>query len=339
LVFNKDMKSILIALSLLCLTACKTVYVVEQGERAPRATSSTVTVPKAPTTPIPSLIHGGTPIEIPMLKSERRPAKVYLPVQYANEKEWPLVVLLHGFSGSADSENHYLTMSARVSSRGFILVTPEGMVTPKNTLTPEGNDLGGNQFWNATDFCCDFAKTGVDDVLYLRSLIASLQTRYKVNPKKIYVIGHSNGGFMANRLACEMGEEIAAIANLAGGSFKDLQHCRQPVAIPYLQIHAANDPTVKFENVPEYAGGKETVNQWLNRNGCNKLDARTGITHDYLFLAPGKDVAVTTWPTCSSRKPVVQWLIKSFEAEGHNPHVPLFNLNFSDAVLNFLFKH
>jgi polyhydroxybutyrate depolymerase len=224
----------------------------------------------------------------------------------------------------------------RASLRGFILVAPEGTVTPDGTSV-EGKDVSGNQFWNATDACCDFAKTGVDDLSYLRKLITDMKLKYQVDRNKIYIISHSNGGFMANRLACEMGESFAGIANLAGGSFKDIKNCKKPVAIPYLHIHATNDPTITYESTTSYAAGPETVAQWVQRNGCGEAAINTR-KMDYVFLIPGEDTTETSWKNCKSGKDVAFWTIRAHETAGHSPHVPFFNLNFTDDVLNFLFK-
>lgn len=269
---------------------------------------------------------------------KRPAAKVYLPLQFASQESWPLVVLLHGFSGTADSEDQYLTMRFRVSDRGFILLTPDGTVTPKGTHGTDGKDLGGNPFWNATDFCCDFAHTGVDDAGYLRKLIETVKVKYNVDPNRIYIFGHSNGGFMANRLACEMGGEIAGIASLAGGTYADASRCRDPKPVPYLQIHATDDLAISYDGgLPLYAGGKATIAQWIVKNGCTPKSRET-LNKDFVFLIPGNDTTMEAWGECASGRPVALWTIKNSENKNLNPHIPIFNLNFSDAVLTFLFS-
>ncbi len=267
----------------------------------------------------------------------RPAAKVYLPLQFATQEQWPLVILLHGFSGTADSEDQYLTMRYRVSSRGFVLLTPDGTITPKNTMAPDGKDLGGNPFWNATDFCCDFARTGVDDVGYLTKLIDVVKTKYNIDPRRVYIIGHSNGGFMANRLACEIGDQIAGIASLAGGSYADASKCRDPKPVPFLQIHAVDDATLAYDGgLPQYAGGKATIGQWLARNGCSANSQNTFIK-DFVPAIPGNDTSMEAWRECNSGKPVALWTIKPHFEKYHNAHVPIFNLDFTAAVLDFLF--
>ena len=58
-------------------------------------------------------------------------------------------------------------------------------------------------FWNATEFRCNVEKSPVDDVADLLNLIAEIRKRHAVDPRRIYLVGHSNGGFMTNRLLCE----------------------------------------------------------------------------------------------------------------------------------------
>lgn len=277
------------------------------------------------------------PYEIDLGTPVRKPAKAYLPLQYESQNSWPLVVLLHGFSGTGEAQDIYLGLRFRASLRGFILLTPEGTVTPQGTFGVDGKELSGNQFWNATDTCCDFAKTGVDDAGYLLSLIEKTKQTYKVDSSRVYIIGHSNGGFMANRLGCEAGSSFAGIANLAGGTYKDPKNCRSPAPVPYLQIHAEDDATVLYQGGPEYAGGKETVGQWLEKNGC-QTKSINGPTHDLVFPIPGPDTNTTTWNSCSSGKEVEFWTIKSHQSDWHNPHIPIFNLRFTDAVLDFLMR-
>ena len=286
---------------------------------------------------LPAAMYQG-PFELNPENAGRKAALAYLPLQYSEQEAWPLVILLHGFTGTAKGEDTYLGLRYRTSLKGFVLLTPEGTVTPTGTIGDEGRDLSGNQFWNATESCCDFAKTGVDDSGYILRLIEKAKQTYKIDPSRIYLFGHSNGGFMVNRLGCDAGGSFAGIANLAGGSFKDLKSCKRPEAVPYLHIHAPNDKTILFEGTPEYAGARETVNQWLNKNGCQDRPVQ-GWQKDFVLPISGVDTKETSWKNCTSGKGVSLWTIQSFEGSWHNPHVPLFNFSFTDAVLDFLFQH
>lgn len=268
----------------------------------------------------------------------RQASQVYLPLQYDANTEWPLVILLHGFGGTAEQEDTYLTMRFRASEKAFVLVTPQGLSTPAGTAIPGGPDYSGRPFWNATDFCCDFARTRVDDVSYLNRLIDAVSAEYKIDPRRIYVFGHSNGGFMANRLACEIGDRLAGIASLAGGTFDQVAKCAKPVAVPFLQIHAPNDDTVVYDLNTQYGGGVQAVNQWIQRNGCTGPATKLA-RQDFLLLKSGEETSIQEWQNCTSSKPVAFWTIDEFTAKNHNPHIPFFNWSFSGAVLDFLLKN
>jgi len=320
----------LLFLSLLLLSAC-----ASQPQRLPASGAEDSHIPA-----VPSVL--AKPFQGPILvgaDGHNRPqAKVYLPLQFASQEQWPLVILLHGFSGTADVEDQYLTLRYRVSSRGFVLLTPDGTLTPKGTKGVDGKDLGGNPFWNATDFCCDFGRTRVDDVGYLTKLIETVKAKYNIDPARIYVIGHSNGGFMANRLACEIGDQLAAVASLAGGTYADPTKCRDPKPVNYLQIHAADDVRIGYDSgLPLYAGGKATVEQWVTKNGCGAAGQKT-LNKDFVLAIPGNDTSMEAWRDCSTGKTVAFWTIKPFESKHHDPHIPIFNLDFTGAVLDFLFE-
>ena len=64
-----------------------------------------------------------------------------------------------------------------------------------------------------------------------------------VDPYRIYVAGHSNGGFMSYRLACTHADRIAAIVSLAGATFDTPADCSPTEPVAVLQIHGTADDT------------------------------------------------------------------------------------------------
>lgn len=283
-----------------------------------------------------------TPIELKIEQEVRLPAKVILPLQYSSKEKWPVVVLLHGFTATGEGQDKYLTLRYRTSLRGFILVTPEGTKTPAGTKGRKGEDLGEKQFWNATDVCCDFGNTQVDDVQYIKTVLKTINENFKIDQERIYLIGHSNGGFMANRLGCEPDLNFAGIAVLAGGTFKNPQNCRNQSPTKYLHIHATDDETIAYAGTEEYAGATQALADWQVRNGCSPFPLESSPTdfdqRNFLLLNIGKDTNVFKSKNCQSGKATELWQIQPYKSKYHNPHAPLFNLGFTDAVLNFLFK-
>ena len=130
-----------------------------------------------------------------ILAGGQRPVQVHLPSGFnllRNNDPAPLIIGIHGFNATPSFLESLIQLKDVAQDNGFIYMLPLGI---KNTI--------GARFWKATDACCDFADMGRDDSFYLSSLIKEVKRRVSVDPRRVYIIGHSNGGFMAHRLACE----------------------------------------------------------------------------------------------------------------------------------------
>ena len=106
-------------------------------------------------------------------------------------------------------QDGYMGFSKLADQYGFLLVAPDG------NREPGGYE---NRFWNASDACCDFFSTEVDDSAYVADIIKEVKAQFTVDNNRIYLVGHSNGGFMSYRAAYEHSNTIAAIASLAGAT-------------------------------------------------------------------------------------------------------------------------
>ena len=144
-----------------------------------------------------------------------RPVTISVPKSYAGGPT-PLLLVLHGYGSFGKHHEQYL---------GADTLTDAIVVSPDGTQDPEGN-----RFWNTgSAACCNFHGSTVDDVKYLRDLLAEIRRVYNVDPKRIFVLGHSNGGFMAHRLGCEWSGELAAVVSLAGVT--PLERCDSPMSV------------------------------------------------------------------------------------------------------------
>ena len=162
---------------------------------------------------------------------------IRVPAGYDRASPVPLVVLLHGYTSSGAEQDAYMKFVELVDSHRFLLVHPDG-------TRESGGD--NNRFWNASKACCDLMASGVDDSAYVRSVIDVVKADYNVDPKRVYVIGHSNGGFMSYRAAYDHSETIAAIASLAGAASTERQPApRSPVHV--LQIHGTDDRAIAYD--------------------------------------------------------------------------------------------
>ena len=179
---------------------------------------------------------------------------VHVPASYDAASPAPLIVLLHGYTSSGAGQDTYMQVSALKDAYGFILVAPDGT-----------REAGGNRprFWNASATCCNFSASEVDDVAYLAGLIAAIKADYAIDDKRVYLFGHSNGGFMSYRMAYEHPGAIAAIASLAGAD-QSLPAPPEPVHV--LQIHGTADTAIPYESGSfrdrALPGAKASVESW-----------------------------------------------------------------------------
>ena len=166
---------------------------------------------------------------------DNRPVTVHVPSSYDPAKPAPLLIVLHGYGSSGREHEAYFHLDAAADQRGYLIAYPDGIA-----------DTTGSRFWSATDACCDFDRTGVNDVAYLTGVITGIQASFAVDPKRIDLVGHSNGGFMSYRMACTHPELVAAIVSLAGATFGNPADCAPSAPVAVLQIHGTADDVIAY---------------------------------------------------------------------------------------------
>jgi polyhydroxybutyrate depolymerase len=264
-----------------------------------------------------------------------RPVRVRVPRSYDKTRLAPLLIVLHGYGSSGSNYETYLHLQQEAERRGFLTVYPNG--------TP---DSQGNEFWNATDACCDFDRRGIDDVGYLDGLITAINGALAVDPQRIYVVGHSNGAFMTYRMACADADRIAAIVSLAGATFAKSTDCRPTSPVAVAQIHGTADDTVSFSGgrlegfssiLSAYPGAEKTAATWARYDGCAaaapSADQRIDVDADLADGGPPAETTVKRWSGCKPGGAVELWTIP-----GGN-HEPRLSNDFPAAVLDFLEAH
>lgn len=268
----------------------------------------------------------GTPPTQVTLGPDDRPAPMKIPQGYAGE-ELPLVVLLHGYSVDAATQDLYFAFSPRVDARKFFLILPDGT---------QERSASAFRFWNATDACCNFYGSTVDDVGYLTGLIDEAEAL--VNVGRVYVVGHSNGGFMAYRMACDRADRIDAIVSLAGATFMDEAQCDAARPISVLQIHGTADATILYDGVAmgpmRYPGAEATVDRWATRAACALDEVQTSTAINLDMLLAGDETEVEIYREgCTSSVEVELWRIQQ------GSHIPNLVPDFGARVLDWLFAH
>jgi len=196
---------------------------------------------------------------------------VHLPTGYDPARPAALVLALHGGGGDMQhmaKDEHYGIVS-KSDRAGFIVAFPNG------------TGAMGDKFatWNAGACCGKARDQRVDDVAFMRTLVADLQRRYAIDAGRIFAMGMSNGGMMSHRLACDAADLFAAIASVAGTD--NTLACAPARPVPVLHIHARNDDHVLFEGgagpgafrdeskVTQFVSVPQTISNWVSRNRCS----------------------------------------------------------------------
>lgn len=270
-----------------------------------------------------------------------RPASVKFPANYDPSRSYPLVLLLHGYGSGGDETVTYLEADLHQAASQFIYVVPEGT-----------RNAEGLRFWNNMPP----QKPGeVNDSAYLQSLISEIKGRWKVDSKRVYAVGISNGGFMAYRLACDTDGVFAGIVSIAGGMFADTALCETKTPVSILHIHGTKDDIVPFASArPGLLGALESVQAWVPKNGCQKSEERL-FARDIMLqpIIPGivlangayqgpkgpiiindegrKDTDELLWTDCASAVKVGLWRVHG------GSHVPDYSgKNLLGQALEFL---
>lgn len=159
-----------------------------------------------------------TLIDSLMVGEMKRTFVLYIPHKVADKPA--LVVAFHGSGGDA-TQPHIFGFERIADSEGFILAYPNGFEGHWNDCRRAGSYSANAQ--------------NVDDVEFMRRLVAYLADRYGVDTTKVFATGWSNGGQFAHRLALESPDLIAAAApfcaNLPAGTNLDCAPSNQPISV------------------------------------------------------------------------------------------------------------
>ena len=254
-----------------------------------------------------------------------RSYSIHSPAQ-APAQPLPLVLLLHGYGSSGSQQESYMGLRSVADQEKFLLVVPDGTMNSRN-----------ERFWNAGPICCDFFNSRVDDEQFLIDLVRYASSKYRVDQRRIYIIGHSNGGAMANRMACRNPEVFAAIASLAGIGQYEVSECKRTSPLGALHIHGTADEEVNFQGGlrygKPYVGAVQASERWALMNGCSSAVQDSEITIDLVRSLQGVDTRATRWSSCTSGVRTELWTINA------GSHVPALVPNFSSLVYAFLSRH
>lgn len=209
---------------------------------------------------------------------------LHLPPVLSRRRPAALLLALHGSSGNGQDTQETTGLNALADQAGFIVVYPDGTGRNPPAYT-----------WDAYA-CCGYAlQQKVDDVGFMRAIVAALRADYAIDPNRIDVTGFSNGAMMAYRLACEASDLFVAVASVSGAM--DTLKCAPQRPVSVLEIHGTDDGAVPYQ------GGRpgeqsrrvdrpvvDTIGYWVDTDGCApEPDSRTEQDLTFDLYAPCRE--------------------------------------------------
>jgi polyhydroxybutyrate depolymerase len=212
----------------------------------------------------------------------------------------PAVLVLHGGGGNGKISALMSGFNGKADAEGFLAVYPNGSGRFGERLLT----------WNAGHCCAYAMRERTDDVRFISDLIDELVRRDRVDPKRVYVTGMSNGGMMSFRIGVELSHKVAAIAPVVAAMFGDERAPANPM--PVLMFNSRTDESVPIDGGPPKIRGGTTVGDTDYKPAAYALD----------FWARANRCAA---PPATAREPGVT--ITRYERCAGGAHVALYALD------------
>ena len=236
---------------------------------------------------------------------------VLVPASYDGSVAVPLVIDMHGYDRTAAIQRSFSGFAALAEAEGFLVAWPEGF--------PGFDPFNPVQTWNAGSTCQNLP--GIDDVGFIRAMVAAIGAVNRVDPARIYASGNSCGGAMTHRLACEAADLFAAAAPFSWPL--PIVACAPSRAMPILMTHSRDDTYILYDGghilsdpfKPILPGAVFGFEEWRVRDGC------TGSSPD-VTENPGATSVCELYTSCSGGAKVGLCSVRTDPAIafGHRPY-------------------
>jgi polyhydroxybutyrate depolymerase len=259
-----------------------------------------------------------------------RTVRLFVPSVYRPGASLPFLMSLHRYGGDGSGAESFTPIRSLAEAKGFLYCHPDGVV-----------DNSGRGFWNASAACCDFDRKEINDVSFLREIIRHVVSAYGADVKRVHLSGHSNGAFMAFRMAAEHPDLVASIAAIAGTMDEQAPLPSPGGAVSILQIHGTADEVVFYgggrlgNGLPftgTYASAENVIDRWAQWNGCGELQVDQQPSLDLEGALTGLDTVVSRAP-CPEGVTVEHWAILGAK------HFPSWSSSFTAAMVEWLLAH
>lgn len=191
---------------------------------------------------------------------------IHNPVDDRNIAKLPLVVILHGRLGNGKIIMEDSGFNSIADREKFIAVYPDGL----------------RRSWADGRGATPSDREKVNDVLFIETLIDHVAEKFSGSKENVFIVGHSNGGFMTQRMLIEKPRRFRAGASVASQiSEYVLKNFRPEIPVSVAFFNGTEDPIVPYyggyvRDGGEILGVEESIRRWLGWNSCkNSAEVKT----------------------------------------------------------------
>jgi polyhydroxybutyrate depolymerase len=279
---------------------------------------ATSSMPAAAATSRPVLAPaGGSTVFTLTFDGLTRDYRLHVPPAAVYGQPLPLVLNLHGATQNGQLEEITSGMDANADQHGYLVAYPDGTRISK-VLIPDPVAKQAQYGWNAGR-CCGLPVTRhIDDVGFLRQVIADIAARTPVDLRRVYMTGISNGGMMAYAMAAEASGTVAAVSSVSGQV--EIPTIHPTRAVPTMEFHSVNDPIATYDGTPNSnprlrLSVMQGIDQWVKADGCSRTPhSAPAIVGAAGSISAGETATLVTYSRCRGGSAVALW---RFTGSGH----------------------
>lgn len=177
-----------------------------------------------------------------------------LDVPSAADNQTPLMLIfaLHGYNMNNVSIVGLYNFTSRSNGKA-ITVYPQGEGDAPGTTSKWGSGISSTFSGNSANYT------------YIETLLADLESRFCIDPGRVYLTGFSMGGMFTNSIACAHPTWFRGFAPVEGGGPGS---CADKNAKPAIMIHQGTADTTVGPSM-----GEASRDFWAKQNGCNQTMA------------------------------------------------------------------